>query len=244
MSLLVVVCSCDETPVQTGDIFVEDSLVVHAILDPDQDRQKVVISRVLPPEDFQEIYVNDVQVKINNFPLEHREVESNLLHRRGFNYQEDYNYYTRLEVENENTYTLVVTRNRDTLITGQTTVPEIQSMEFSPPNRTFQWVAPDAPLFYFSASSNRGIYEENRTILHDRTPMLNRNDLVSGRYTIPADQYSEISNFRFAVTAVDSNYFEYIINESTRAGISGGRGVFGSQSREEYIYTQRGPRSR
>jgi|GEM_PF-6437883 len=239
VSVLVILWGCQRTPSSPEP---SDALVINMLVKADVPRQTAMVTKVLGNEDFGSIYVNNAFVYLNENRLFNQPKSDRLTDRREFNYEEDYNYYSpSIFISPGQTCTLMAyTADGDTVF-GETNVPERVYFRIETGKSPFNFPEKQqqVPVLEWGNSPDTYMYMLNiykPGLDVDRVPVYTGKIVFNNELRLTPDIFNPKVIYIFELIQFDKNYYDYIIQEKDIAGITGGRGVFGSMTVQSFRY--------
>ncbi len=193
-------------------------LAISLILQPEKQRQAGLLASVAPPDDYEKIptYVDSANFKIGDTLFHWMPADSFYADRDcwriDYDAQNCGNYFSEgLDVQFGETYVLTIETSSQS-ISGKTTVPGDFSLSML--NNKLSWTASEHATAYHVYVADRWerLFEEITT-------------LQEIDVDLSLDNPEE---WKATVVALDTNYYNFITEQSLQAGITGGYGVFGS----------------
>lgn len=232
---------CEECPV-CAPCNSEQEISIYAILDASSNFQRVMVSRVMDNEYADEIFINDLDVRISGFPLEPRPNLTTFLDRRYFHYEEDANYLGPLTLSPGDSAFIQIFRNGSLAAQGYTMIPNSLDLKLDETDQILKWGEGIQPNGGQGLSKQNALNQLEPAIFtidaYKRTgpgiyDTLLTNHFVSENSFTLNDTLFQLSGFyRYKVTAYDVNYYNHKFLDSTRAGLELGYGLIGSKFSE------------
>ncbi len=233
----VILTSCESECPVCSPCVQEDNVSIYAILDASSPFQRAIAARIMDNQYAGEIFINDLDFRLNGSILDSRPNTTTFLERRYFDYEEDANYLGQVNVADIDSVRVQVFREGRLLAQGSTNIPDSFIVNLDTSSQVLSWTRnltdqSTGGTFMYEDTDLLRMYSVSayKRIGAGEYETLLENDYVFDNSYVLNDSLFFLRGFyRYIVTAYDLNFYNFSVLDSTSEGLELGTGLVASK---------------